>query len=92
MTLEEADQFAQDFTYQISDSTNLKNSVVIQKLIMKSCKSAVKGGDVLSMEEMEALLRDLSACVNPFSCPHGRPTFVRLTRYEIERLFKRSPS
>ena len=92
MTLEEADQFAQDFTDQISDSTNLKNSVVIQKLIMKSCKSAVKGGDVLSMEEMEALLRDLSACVNPFSCPHGRPTFVRLTRYEIERLFKRIPS
>ncbi|MGN0713449.1 MAG: hypothetical protein ACI4LJ_06660, partial [Anaerovoracaceae bacterium] len=92
MTLEEAEQFANDFIDQISDSTNLKNSVVINKLIMKSCKSAVKGGDVLSMAEMEALMTELSSCVNPFSCPHGRPTFVRLSRYEIERLFKRIQS
>lgn len=92
MTIEEAEDFARDFIDQISDSTNLRNSVVINKLIMRSCKSAVKGGDVLSMEEMEALIKDLSACVNPFSCPHGRPTFVRLSRYEIERLFKRIQS
>ncbi len=92
MTLEEAEQFARDFIDQISDSTNLRNSVVINKLIMKSCKAAVKGGDTLSMAEMEALMTDLSSCVNPFSCPHGRPTFVRLSRYEIERLFKRIQS
>ncbi|MGN1413606.1 MAG: DNA mismatch repair endonuclease MutL [Anaerovoracaceae bacterium] len=92
MTLEEAEQFARDFIDQISDSTNLKNSVVINKLIMRSCKSAVKGGDILSMAEMEALMTELSSCVNPFSCPHGRPTFVRLSRYEIERLFKRIQS
>ena len=92
MTIEEAEDFARDFIDQISESTNLRNSVVINKLIMRSCKSAVKGGDVLSMEEMEALIKDLSACVNPFSCPHGRPTFVRLSRYEIERLFKRIQS
>ncbi|MDD6816468.1 MAG: DNA mismatch repair endonuclease MutL [Firmicutes bacterium] len=92
MTLEEAEQFARDFIDQISDSTNLRNSVVINKLIMKSCKSAVKGGDALSMAEMEALMTELSSCVNPFSCPHGRPTFVRLSRYEIERLFKRIQS
>ena len=92
MTLEEAEQFARDFIDQISDSTNLRNSVVINKLIMKSCKSAVKGGDALSMAEMEVLMTELSSCVNPFSCPHGRPTFVRLSRYEIERLFKRIQS
>ena len=89
MTLEEAEDFAVDFIEQISDSTNLRNTVVIEKLIMKSCKAAVKGGDSLSMQELQALINDLKNCVNPFSCPHGRPTFVKLTRYEIERLFKR---
>ena len=56
---------------------------------MRSCKSAVKGGDVLTEAEIDGLIKDLSACVNPFSCPHGRPTFIRMTRYEIEKLFKR---
>lgn len=92
MTLEEAEVFANEFIEQVSDSTNLRNTVVIEKLIMKSCKSAIKGGDVLTLAEMEALLTSLKQCVNPFSCPHGRPTFVRLTRYEIERLFKRIQS
>ncbi|MBR4861420.1 MAG: DNA mismatch repair endonuclease MutL [Firmicutes bacterium] len=89
MTLEEAEDFAGDFIEQISDSTNLRNTVIIEKLIMKSCKAAVKGGDSLSLTELQALINDLKNCVNPFSCPHGRPTFVKLTKYEIERLFKR---
>ena len=89
MTLEEAEDFANDFIEQISESTNLRNTVIIDKLIMKSCKSAVKGGDSLSLAELQALMKDLANCVNPFSCPHGRPTFVKLTKYEIERLFKR---
>ncbi len=89
MTLEEAEDFANDFIEQISDSTNLRNTIVIEKLIMKSCKAAVKGGDSLSLPELQALINDLKNCVNPFSCPHGRPTFVKLTKYEIERLFKR---
>ncbi len=89
MTLEEAEDFANDFIEQISESTNLRNTVIIDKLIMKSCKSAVKGGDSLSVAELQALMKDLANCVNPFSCPHGRPTFVKLTKYEIERLFKR---
>ena len=89
MTLEEAEDFANDFIEQISDSTNLRNTVIIEKLIMKSCKAAVKGGDSLSLTELQALINDLKNCVNPFSCPHGRPTFVKLTKYEIERLFKR---
>lgn len=89
MSLEEAEDFAVDFIDQISESTNLKNRVVIEKLIMKSCKAAVKGGDSLSLAEMQALINDMAACVNPFSCPHGRPTFIKLTRHEIERLFKR---
>ena len=89
MSLEEAEGFANDFIEQISDSINLRNTVIIEKLIMKSCKAAVKGGDSLSLSEQQALINELKHCVNPFSCPHGRPTFVKLTKYEIERLFKR---
>ena len=89
MNLQEAEDFLQYFVDHIDEAADLKNKVVIDKLIMRSCKSAVKANDVLSMEEIQALIRDLSQCVNPFSCPHGRPTFIRLTRYELERLFKR---
>jgi DNA mismatch repair protein MutL len=42
------------------------------------------------MEEIKALLQQLKQCKNPFSCPHGRPTFIRMSQYEIERMFKRA--
>ena len=44
----------------------------------------------ISMEEMEALINDLRKCDNPFTCPHGRPTIITYTRYDLEKLFKRS--
>ena len=65
------------------------NDAVIDKLIMKSCKSAVKGGDRLSDIEIANLLSELSACENPYACPHGRPTFVKISLYDIERAFRR---
>lgn len=89
MELGEAEDFVNEFIENVSNSTNLSNRVVIDKLIMMSCKAAVKANDRLSPEEIKALISDLSACINPFSCPHGRPTFIRLTRYEIEKMFKR---
>ena len=89
MDLSEAEAFLKDFLSGFENISEARNTVVIDKLIMKSCKSAVKGGDVLSSDEAEALIRDLKACVNPFSCPHGRPTFVKFSKYEIERMFKR---
>lgn len=92
MTLTEAEDFLHEFLDQAETGVNLRNTVMLNKLIMQSCKSAVKAHDVLSSDEVQTLLADLQQCVNPFSCPHGRPTFVRLTRYEIERLFKRIQS
>ena len=89
MTLSEAEEFAKEFTEGVTEGTKLQNTVVINKLITKSCKSAVKAHDRLSMEEMKALITQLAACRNPFSCPHGRPTFIRLSQYEIEKMFKR---
>lgn len=89
MTLSEAESFAGEFIENIGDKINLNNTVVIDKLIMKSCKSAVKAHDYLSEEEIEALIQQLKQCRNPFSCPHGRPTFIKFSQYEIEKMFKR---
>ncbi|MGN0680861.1 MAG: DNA mismatch repair endonuclease MutL [Candidatus Fimisoma sp.] len=89
MDLSEAENFARDFADNVTAASATRNSVVINKLIMKSCKSAVKANDILNPEEIDALIKDLKQCVNPFSCPHGRPTFIKLSKYEIERLFKR---
>lgn len=89
MELSEAENFINDFVANIGNNTDFRNSVVIDKLIMKSCKSAIKANDHLEQEEIDALIKDLKNCINPFSCPHGRPTFIKLSKYEIERLFKR---
>ena len=89
MGLSEAENFLRDFLEQTEVEKTPENQVVIDKLITKSCKSAVKARDALSMAEMAALIEQLSRCRNPFSCPHGRPTFVRMSVREIEKLFKR---
>lgn len=89
MDLEEAEAFLNDMFRELEDKPDLTNKRTLERIITKSCKSAVKGGDHLSEEEIASLMKDLKACINPFSCPHGRPTFIRMTKYEIEKLFKR---
>lgn len=54
-----------------------------------ACRSAVKANEELTMDEMKSLLEDLRYCDEPFNCPHGRPTIIKLTLYELEKLFKR---
>ncbi len=90
MTLTEADAFARNLVDVQENEVHLhQNTPVVDKLIMRSCKAAVKGNDHLSEREIRELLDRLSQCVNPFSCPHGRPTFIRISKYEIERSFRR---
>lgn len=55
------------------------------------CRYAVKANDVLRLEELERMLVDLQMCRNPLTCPHGRPTILRLTQAELERKFGRRP-
>lgn len=88
MEVSEAIAFARSYLEGL-DSASGRNDTVIDKLIMKSCKSAVKAGDRLSQLEIDRLIADLAACDNPYCCPHGRPTFIKYTRYEIERSFRR---
>lgn len=87
MTLNEAENFARTFIENVNEYTD--NITVIDKLIMKSCKSAVKANNSLSKIEIDELIDKLAKCDNPFSCPHGRPTFIKFTKYDIERSFKR---
>ncbi|MBI4028290.1 MAG: DNA mismatch repair endonuclease MutL [Verrucomicrobia bacterium] len=55
------------------------------------CRHAVKANDQLHPEELQRLVRDLMTCAHPFTCPHGRPTILRLTRTELEKKFGRRP-
>lgn len=62
---------------------------VIEKIASMSCKAAVKGNQRLSRAEVEKLIEELLSCENPYQCPHGRPTIISMTRYELEKKFKR---
>ncbi|WP_127533642.1 DNA mismatch repair endonuclease MutL [Paenibacillus kobensis] len=71
-----------------------KRGVDIQKLreksaIMCSCKASIKANQRLSREEGEALLDRLGACIQPYTCPHGRPIVVHISTYQLEKMFKR---
>ena len=58
--------------------------------IMLSCKMAIKANMNISLGEMEALINDLRKCDNPYTCPHGRPTTIFYSNYELEKMFKRA--
>lgn len=64
-------------------------AVVAEKIASMSCKAAVKGNMRMSFAEMEALIDELLTLQNPYNCPHGRPTIFSMSKYEIEKKFKR---
>ena len=55
-----------------------------------SCKSAVKGGNVLGKLELNSLIEQMGRADNPYTCPHGRPTLVELTQSDLEKIFLRN--
>ena len=63
--------------------------LILEKVATMSCKAAVKGNDALSLPEIDALIEELLTLENPFNCPHGRPTIISMSKYEIEKKFKR---
>lgn len=64
-------------------------TVIEEKIASMSCKAAVKGNMSMSFTEVEALLDQLLVLDNPYNCPHGRPTIISMSKYEIEKKFKR---
>ena len=63
--------------------------VMLEKLASMACKSAVKGNSRMQRAEMEALIDELLTLKDPYHCPHGRPTIISMSKYEIEKKFKR---
>ena len=63
--------------------------IMIEKIASMSCKAAIKGNDRISETEALVLLEEMMEAENPYNCPHGRPTLVAMSRYEIEKKFKR---
>jgi DNA mismatch repair protein MutL len=63
--------------------------LINDKIATMSCKAAVKGNNRLSMQEADALIAELLGLENPYNCPHGRPTIISMTKYELEKKFKR---
>ncbi len=89
------DSNIKDIFYTILDSlkhTNKSNKnleLELDKIIKNACVKSVKAGDKLHIQEIKALLKDLSNAENPYTCPHGRPVIIKMTRYELERMFER---
>lgn len=84
---------AEDFTKMLDmlqeGNIDTARDLLIEKIAMMSCKAAVKGNMNMSEKEARALLDQLFASENPYNCPHGRPTIISMTQYEVERKFKR---
>lgn len=83
-----------DYLIELIDSlveeshSNIVESI-LEKAASMSCKAAVKGNNRLSVEEANALIDQLLHLENPYHCPHGRPTIISMSKYEIEKKFKR---
>ena len=65
------------------------NDTIYHVLATSACKAAVKAHDILSIEEVEALRKQLLELHNPYHCPHGRPIILEISRKELEKLFQR---
>ena len=81
------------FIEMLDDFSNLTGretpELILEKVASMSCKAAVKGNQNISFMEFDALVEELLTLENPYNCPHGRPTIISMTKYEIEKKFKR---
>ena len=74
----------------LSDTTGRPTAdILYEKLATMACKAAVKGNHAMSLPEAEKLVDELMTLKNPFACPHGRPTIIRMSKYELEKKFSR---
>lgn len=71
------------------ESAGKDPDIITEKVASMSCKAAVKGNNRLSFNEAFELMDELMKAENPYNCPHGRPTLIMMSRYEIEKKFKR---
>lgn len=81
------------FIDMLDDFSNISGreapELILEKVASMSCKAAIKGGNQISRPEAEELIGELLTLENPYHCPHGRPTIISMSKYEIEKKFKR---
>ncbi len=77
-----------DLTEEL-DADNLSSETIYNKIATMSCKAAVKGNNRLSFAEADELINELLSLDNPYTCPHGRPTIISISKREMEKKFKR---
>ena len=88
--------YEKDATFKIMETLlEVEKDFSIEKFnekvaTMMACKLAIKANENITELEMEQLIEDLRNCENPFNCPHGRPTIIFYSNYDLEKLFKRS--
>lgn len=87
--LAERDVFLEMLDSLDKDTGRVSEDLINEKIASMSCKAAVKGNHRLSEKEAEALIDELLTLDNPYNCPHGRPTIVAMSKYELEKKFKR---
>ncbi len=85
----EKDMFLSLLDELCNDIPRGKQERIHEKIASMSCKAAVKGNNRLSIMEVKELIKELMTLENPYHCPHGRPTIISMTKYELEKKFKR---
>lgn len=78
-----------DMIDNLCDERKSDLEIITEKIASMSCKAAVKGNNKLSFDEAKQLIDELMQAENPYNCPHGRPTLIVMSKYEIEKKFKR---
>lgn len=85
----DTDDLFREITDDIAAGGRRDPETVLEKIALRSCKSAVKANDRLSLTEQQALISQLMTLDDPYRCPHGRPTVIKYTRYDLDRQFNR---
>jgi DNA mismatch repair protein MutL len=73
----------------VDEAHNETPDIILEKIASVSCKAAVKGNHRISPQEASSLIDQLLTLENPYHCPHGRPTIISMSKYELEKKFKR---
>ncbi|MEZ3445349.1 MAG: DNA mismatch repair endonuclease MutL [Lachnospiraceae bacterium] len=81
--------FEEVLTQMVESPVRGVPQIIREKIASMACKAAVKGNNSLSYEEADKLIEQLLELDNPYNCPHGRPTIISMSKYEIEKKFKR---
>jgi len=83
------DAFISELVEGLSEGEKERESQVDKVLTVMACHGAIRAGQRLTREEMTHLMSQLEETDVPTNCPHGRPTFRKVSFYEIEKMFKR---